>query len=129
MLLIDHQDLEARGITCQGVSEFIFLDKCFLKGQTFDAEQRESAIISCRKMLDDGLMSFIINYQSHFTIWVESDAVSNQELLQVSPEGAKDKDESSKASTSSSNYQQLLTKLNEPISLKSLFSRRSDPDS
>ena len=130
MLLIDQVDLEARGISCQGVSEFIFLDKCFQKGQTFENSQRERAIASCRQMLDAGLMSLIVNYQSHFTIWVES------ELDGVAPSSSTSGDSSTapsphptEAETNPSdwNYKQMMTKLNEPINMKTVMAKLNEP--
>ncbi|WP_299486789.1 hypothetical protein [Acaryochloris sp. IP29b_bin.137] len=129
MLLIDQKDLEARGITCQGVSEFVFLDKCFQKGESFETHQRETAISSCRQMLDAGLMSLIVNYQSHFTIWIESDAESVQGTGQQALENPENGvDESSAVGhTSGWNYKQIMDKLNEPVDMKAIMDKLNEP--
>lgn len=129
MLLIDQKDLEARGINCQGVSEFIFLDKCFQKGQTFDTHQRETAISSCRQMLDAGLMSLIVNYQSHFTIWIESNTEPIQGVCNQTPETppANEQDKSSQESPAGWNYKQIFAKMNEPVDMKSVMDKLNEP--
>lgn len=128
MLLIDQEDLEARGINCQEASEFIFLDKCFQKGQSFATHQRETAISSCRQMLDAGLMSLIVNYQSHFTIWVESDAVPAQEILQHPSERSESHtDKPIQNSASGWNYKQIISKLNEPVDIKAVMDKLNEP--
>lgn len=130
MLLIDQVDLEARGITCQGVSEFIFLDKCFQKGQTFENSQRERAIASCRQMLDAGLMSLIVNYQSHFTIWVESEQAKTEQSSSASvSSSATQSSQPHEAETNPTDwsYKQLMTKLNEPIDLKTVMAKLNEP--
>lgn len=125
MLLIDQVDLEARGITCQGVTEFVFLDKCFQKGQTFENSQRERAIASCRQMLDDGLMSLIVNYQSHFTIWVESEQSSSPRASSSATQSS----DPNEAETNSADwsYKQIMTKLNEPINMKTVMAKLNEP--
>lgn len=143
MLLIDREDLEARGIECQGVSEFVFLDKCFQKGRTFDNYQRETAIASCRQMLDAGLMSLIVNYKSHFTIWVETNIASEpqpgpaQAVDPQSNDPAEEKvtetDERHKSMVARLNkpvdMKAMMSKLNKPIHFKSLFSREQESQS
>ena len=130
MLLIDQVDLEARGITCQGVSEFIFIDKCFQKGQTFENSQRERAIASCRQMLDAGLMSLIVNYQSHFTIWVESEQDTVEQASSTSASSsATQSPPPTDAETNPEDwsYKQIMTKLNEPIDLKTVMAKLNEP--
>jgi len=130
MLLIDQVDLEARGIECQGVSEFTFLDKCFLKGQTFENSQRERAIVRCRQMLDDGLMSLIVNYKSHFTIWVESEQESAEQSLSTvesSSTGTQSPAAYAETNDSDWNYKQIFTKLNEPVNMQAVMDKLKEP--
>ncbi|WP_299409597.1 hypothetical protein [Acaryochloris sp. IP29b_bin.148] len=126
MLLIDRKDLESRGIECHGVSTFIFLNKCFQKGQTFANHQRETAIASCRQMLDAGLMSLIVNYQSHFTIWIETNDVPTSEptpTASTTPQG-QPREESSEPSGTSRTF---LAKLNEPVDMKAVMTKLNEP--
>lgn len=128
MLLIDYQDLEARGIECQGVAEFVFLDKCFQKSQTFANNQRETAIASCRQLLDSGLMSLIVNYQNHLTLWVETDVTSSPPKSQMPTEDASESHSPIEAPSKSNwNYQQMLAKLNEPVDMKSVMTKLNEP--
>lgn len=130
MLLIDQVDLEARGITCQGVSEFIFLDKCFQKGQTFENSQRERAVASCRQMLDAGLMSLIVNYQSHFTIWVESEQDKVEQSSSTSASSSATPSHhptDAEGNPADWSYKQIMTKLNEPIDLKTVMAKLNEP--
>ncbi len=128
MLLIDQVDLEERGIQCQGVSEFVFLDKCFQKGQTFENSQRERAIASCRQMLDAGLMSLIVNYQSHFTIWVET-AAAPAPMPSSAPSADLQNNHGAEESPSdpSRKYQKLMAKLNEPVDIKAVMTKLNEP--
>lgn len=128
MLLIDQQDLEARGIECQGVSEFIFLDKYFQKDQTFELHQRKTAITTCRQMLDAGLMSLIVNYQSYFTIWVERKAVTDQ-LPQLTQSVERQDDNSAVEDLSevSWSYRQIFAKLNEPLDMRAVMAKLNEP--
>ena len=128
MLLIDQQDLEARGIECQGVSEFIFLDKYFHKDQTFELHQRKAAIATCRQMLDAGLMSLIVNYQSYFTIWVEKEAIADQ-LPQLTQSLERQDDNSAVEDLSevSWSYRQIFAKLNEPLDMRAVMAKLNEP--
>ncbi|NJM67075.1 MAG: hypothetical protein HC851_16105 [Acaryochloris sp. RU_4_1] len=136
MLLIDQEDLEARGIDCQGVTQFIFLDKCFQKGPTFANNERENAIASCRKILDEGSMSLIVNYQSHFTLWVETHtpiaphtAVQAEEsqMGDVSDSDPSDPSEKSDQAEPNWNYKQIITKLNEPVDMRAVMAKLNEP--
>ena len=128
MLLIDYQDLEARGIECQGVAEFVFLDKCFQKDQTFANHQRKTAIASCRQLLDSGLMSLIVNYHNHLTLWIETDVASSPPNSQMSTEDVSESHAPVEASSKSNwNYQQMLAKLSEPVDMKSVMTKLNEP--
>lgn len=128
MLLIDFQDLEARGIECREVSEFVFLDKCFQKGQTFTNHQRKTAVVACRQLLDSGLMSLIVNYHNHLTLWIETDVACNSPHPQMPAEDISESHASVEAPAKSNwNYQQMLAKLNEPVDITSVMAKLNEP--
>jgi hypothetical protein len=137
MLLIDQEDLEARGIECQGVTQFVFLDKCFQKSQTFANNEQETAIASCRKILDAGVMSLIVNYQSHFTLWVEThfstDALhddlqaEDHQTGNASDSHRSDPSETSDQAEPSWNYKQIIAKLNEPVDMRIVMAKLNKP--
>jgi len=79
-------------------------------------------------MLDAGLMSLIVNYKSHFTIWVETNSASTP---QPAPTQAVDSHShdlvEEKVAETGWSYKNMVAKLNEPVDIKAMMSKLNQP--
>lgn len=89
MLLLRAEDLESQGISCQSVSEFVFHNTTFKKGQSFPKSNRQAAIESCNRYLRANVICLVIETQAKLTLWA-----ANSELNQVEEVSVKSSDAS-----------------------------------
>ncbi len=74
MNIVRAEDLEARGIRCDTMTELIVQGKILLRGPTFSKLYRQNAIDLCLQQRQAGLACVLVEDKVGFTVWSENPA-------------------------------------------------------
>jgi PAS domain S-box-containing protein len=77
MYILQAQDLEAKGIKYDSVSELIFRSKLLLRGTAFPTMHRHLAVEACKSNLQSGIFSILVEGQGILTLWSEQAGIQS----------------------------------------------------
>ncbi|NET31754.1 MAG: hypothetical protein F6K19_07095, partial [Cyanothece sp. SIO1E1] len=69
MLYFRELELETQGIACKAATQFVYQGKLFIKGASFPAGFRDSAINFCQQQEATGQVCMLVEGENQLTVW------------------------------------------------------------
>lgn len=73
MIVLQLPELHLQASHYTQLSSLTYLNRQFRRRQTFAKSERQSALAACRKDLDSGLLSMLVEDEQTITLWCQQD--------------------------------------------------------
>lgn len=113
MIIVSKSDFETYGMKATS-STISFMGKTFIRSQTFAKRFRRMAIAIAQRNIEKGVPSFIVAFETHFTVWKEKQAeCSFNQPFTLAPKASPPLPDSPKTPKTHQRYPKALPQLSQ----------------